>query len=160
MMKQSLPGMLKNAAKLLEESGLDDYAYGFTLLELLKNLRELRADPTLLGEFFDLYVDEGFEAWKAEKTEAPEKPEKNEDDDTYERLERFRLGQRVRVIGGELEGKTGTVVRCCIQSDEAFIDMDEPLSVALARFPEGDSRRNHIKLWPDECEAVEPNDET
>jgi hypothetical protein len=46
----SLPGVLKNRDK-------------FMCLELLEHLREVRQDPSRIGEFFALYVDEGFADW-------------------------------------------------------------------------------------------------
>lgn len=51
----------------------------------------------------------------------------------------------------ELKGKTGTVTRKLIRDESAWVSMDEPISEKLARFSKGDTRRNHVNLWPDEC---------
>ena len=58
-MKQSLSGLLVNAATELERHDGDESLgpyYAFGLRELLQNLTLVRADPKLLSEFFDLYV--------------------------------------------------------------------------------------------------------
>lgn len=39
----------------------------FMLGELLRCLRHVRNKPELIGEFFDLWVDEGFEEWRREQ---------------------------------------------------------------------------------------------
>ena len=72
-------------------------------------------------------------------------------------MRNFTLHQRVRIIEGDerLLGKTGTVFRLRHADDMAFVDMDAPLPDDIARFPVGDDRRDHIKLWPDECAPIE-----
>lgn len=55
-MKVSLPGVLLRAAETCEGVGEKDR--GFMLRELLKHLRMVRADPSRIGEFFELYVDQ------------------------------------------------------------------------------------------------------
>ena len=74
---------------------------------------------------------------------------------------RFRDGMRVRVTRamspeqGGIKGKTGTVVRLLRRSsEEAWVEMDEPLPVSLRSFPEGDERTRHICLFDDEVEEI------
>ena len=73
-------------------------------------------------------------------------------------LTKFNLGQRIAVNSTcdyrEIVGKTGTVVRCLMRCDSAWIKMDEDIPESLASFPVGDDRRNHINLWPDDCEDL------
>lgn len=59
-MKISLSGVLDRTADFLDLHDEPDRAY--TLRLLLDHLRELRADPSKVQEFFELYVDKGFEA--------------------------------------------------------------------------------------------------
>ena len=73
-------------------------------------------------------------------------------------MDRFTNGQRVKVVTEDLTegismlGKVGTVVRIRMQDSGAWIEMDDPLPEKLASFEVGDSRRNHIIFYPDECE--------
>ena len=57
-MKVSLHGMIENACRTLE--GVDDTGQAFMLRELLKHLEMLRENTELVGEFFDLYVKDGY----------------------------------------------------------------------------------------------------
>lgn len=66
-MKVSLPGLLKHAANTCKTNSTAVIAG--SLLEMLEHLRQLRADPSRLQEFMDLYVDEGFATWLAEHPE-------------------------------------------------------------------------------------------
>lgn len=68
-------------------------------------------------------------------------------------MKRFENGQRVIVSNPEHPcfGKAGSVVRLRRMDESAFVNMDDPLPGDLASFPEGDSRRNHILMYPDEC---------
>jgi hypothetical protein len=73
----------------------------------------------------------------------------------------FRNSQRVRIVAQDgldertfLIGKVGTVVRCRYGDNGAWIDMDEPLDENLTIFPAGDRRRNHILMYPEECEPI------
>lgn len=38
--------------------------------------------------------------------------------------------------------------------DMAWFAMDEAIPANLSSFPDGDNRRNHVKLWPDQCELT------
>jgi hypothetical protein len=72
----------------------------------------------------------------------------------------FTLHQRVRVRDGVgatvdhpgLAGKTGTVVEMTASRDWHWVNMDEdvPESLAWSRY----RRRNHVKLYPEDCEPV------
>lgn len=53
----SLPGVLERAAKCCEREGGGN-TLGFSLLELLKHLREVRADMNKIDEFLDLWTDQ------------------------------------------------------------------------------------------------------
>lgn len=53
----SLPGVLKRAADVLDKS--DGTGLGFALRELLGHLRQVRANPEQIGEFFELWTDHG-----------------------------------------------------------------------------------------------------
>lgn len=68
----------------------------------------------------------------------------------------FRNGLRIRITHPEHPalGKTGTVTRLCRADDAAWVNMDEPLPVDLRHFPEGDERRDHLLLYPDEVEGI------
>ena len=58
-MKISLPGVLERAATVCERSSDErDHGLGFSLVELLGHLRQVRAAPERIGEFFELWVDE------------------------------------------------------------------------------------------------------
>lgn len=69
----------------------------------------------------------------------------------------FRLGQRVRITRelSSLTGKTGKVV-CLNHSDNsAYVDMDEPLPDKHRKFTaQWDSRREWLKLYPEDCEEI------
>lgn len=69
---------------------------------------------------------------------------------------RFRVGQRIRVIGEHaLFGKSGTVACVRRTKDQAWVQMDKDLPVALRVFSSGDIRHEkYTLLWPDECEAI------
>jgi len=72
-------------------------------------------------------------------------------------MKRFKKAHRVTVSDPELEheslrGKSGTVQRLLMRSAEAWVCMDDDIPDSLARFPVGDERRNHVCLWPFECE--------
>ena len=56
-MKISLPGVLLRAARACKLSR-EHRHLKVPLEQLLENLRKLRADPSKIGEFFDLWVDE------------------------------------------------------------------------------------------------------
>lgn len=56
-MKISLPGVLIRAAESCERSR-DARHLGYSLRLLLRHLRELRDDPSRLGEFFDCWADD------------------------------------------------------------------------------------------------------
>ena len=75
----------------------------------------------------------------------------------------FRFNQRVRVVSQdglderqELIGQLGTVVRCRYGDNGAWVKMDNALDEQLTSFPVGDHRRNHILMYPEECELVHP----
>jgi hypothetical protein len=71
---------------------------------------------------------------------------------------RFQLRQKVRVTDGydpRLNGMTGSVCRLLHRDSSAWIDMDQDVPSDLANFIDGDPRRNHINVFPDECELVE-----
>ena len=74
-------------------------------------------------------------------------------------MERFNLHGRIQVVAPdddhlELLGRCGTITRKLMRDEYAWVNMDHPLPEHLARFPVGDSRRNHIILWPDECQPI------
>jgi hypothetical protein len=76
-------------------------------------------------------------------------------------MERFKFNQRVRIVSQDglsereqLIGKLGTVVRCRYGDNGAWINMDDPLDEKLTSFPARDPRRNHILMYPEECEPV------
>jgi hypothetical protein len=76
-------------------------------------------------------------------------------------MKRFQLYQRVKIVWQDglverqtLIGKTGKVVRCRHGDNGAWVQMDEPLTEKLASFPEGDPRRKHILMYPEECEPA------
>lgn len=71
-------------------------------------------------------------------------------------MKRFQNGQRVQVnrTRPDLTGKFGTVVWLLHHDDSAWVAMDEDIPEELARFPIGDARRNHVNLWPDECDLM------
>jgi len=55
--KVSLPGVLERAASACRRSTDErDHGLGFSLLELLDHLEQVRADPERVGEFFELWV--------------------------------------------------------------------------------------------------------
>jgi hypothetical protein len=56
-MKVSLPGVLERAAWACERSPASRHL-GYSLRMLLRDLRELRDDPTRLDEFFAAWVDD------------------------------------------------------------------------------------------------------
>src|ERR1700759_4757037 len=74
-------------------------------------------------------------------------------------MNRFENGQRIIVSHPEHPcfGKAGSVVRLRRIDSAAFGNMDDPLPEDLASFPEGDTRRNHMMFYPDECEPEAPN---
>lgn len=59
MMMQSLPGLINNAARHIEQDG-DTRGFAFDLRHLLKNLKELHQRKAegqkVLDEFFAVYV--------------------------------------------------------------------------------------------------------
>jgi hypothetical protein len=69
-------------------------------------------------------------------------------------MKRFSNNQVVTVtdVEHELTGKSGIVCRLRMADDGAWVAMNDPLPDHLASFPKGDSRRDHIILYPDECE--------
>src|SRR5258708_2404795 len=69
---------------------------------------------------------------------------------------RFKNGQTVTIRNHDhpLIRKTGVVVRLLWRDDSAWVRMNEPLPDNLARFPKGDSRRDHILLFPEDCEQT------
>lgn len=58
------------------------------------------------------------------------------------------------IVRGPLQGKRGRVWRVCLNSDDAWVKMDEPLPESLRSFPPGDSRCDLIKLAPECCEPA------
>jgi hypothetical protein len=68
----------------------------------------------------------------------------------------FQNCQRVRVMSGvrALIGKTGRIERLGVADSGAWVTMDEPLSEEIASFPVGDTHRNSIFLYPEECEPA------
>jgi len=54
-MKISLNGLLKNCSQCLN-NGEKSNGYAYSLNELLGNLEEVRENPKLINEFFELYV--------------------------------------------------------------------------------------------------------
>ena len=71
-------------------------------------------------------------------------------------MQRFDYPQRVRVTLPEhpCVGKTGKVHRIRISDNGAWVNMDDPLPPDLRSFEIGDSRANHIILYPNECEPA------
>lgn len=72
-------------------------------------------------------------------------------------MKRFSINTRVRVkaksgIPEGLRWKSGIVRRCRISDHGAWVEMDMPPSQDLRSFPEGDSRANHVLLYPSQCE--------
>lgn len=55
-MKISINGVLLRAAERVERTRDAKYL-GWPLRQLLDHIRELRQDPTKVGEFLDLYTD-------------------------------------------------------------------------------------------------------
>lgn len=74
-------------------------------------------------------------------------------------MNRFENGQRVTVTAQHhpCKGKAGTVARLRRADAAAWVNMDDPLPGDLASFPRGDERRNHMMLYPDECEPIAEN---
>lgn len=71
-------------------------------------------------------------------------------------MKRFKNGMKIRVSenGHPLQDKTGKVVRLLFRDDSAWVAMDEAIPQELASFPLGDSRRDHINLFPYQCSEV------
>jgi len=54
-----------------------------------------------------------------------------------------------------LRGRTGRVWRLRFCDDGAWVQINgADIGHALARFPQGDSRRNHVVLFPEQCESL------
>jgi len=94
-MKQSLPGLLERAARMLRDAQADDFAaswYAGGLEQLLTHLREVRdryraGDVTVVDEFFALYVFDGDPTPSAPVAPTgPESPPVSEADRTEVRL--------------------------------------------------------------------------
>ena len=68
------------------------------------------------------------------------------------KMDKFKDNQRVHIIAGDLAGQYGTIWRIRHCDNGAWVEMDESLPESLRRFPEGDSRCNHIVLYPWLCE--------
>lgn len=70
-------------------------------------------------------------------------------------MDSFQNNQKIIVTDAEhpCHGKTGTVVRLRRADDAAWVRMDEDLPMDLRSFPADDERRNHIMLWPEDCEV-------
>jgi len=68
-------------------------------------------------------------------------------------MTRFENAQWVVVneVGHPLVGRSGVVVRLRRADDAAWVRMDDPIPSALARFLDGDPRRNDVMLYPDQC---------
>lgn len=77
-------------------------------------------------------------------------------------MKQFKDNQRVRFIVSKYEpssvreewlpGKIGTVVRLRMSDDGAWVRMDDAIPDEIASFPASDKRRNHVLLYPHECE--------
>jgi hypothetical protein len=64
----------------------------------------------------------------------------------------FNGVNRIRITAkGPLKGRTGTVHRRCISSNEAWVTMDKELPKKFQSF-EDEGRRKNILLSPEECE--------
>jgi hypothetical protein len=71
-------------------------------------------------------------------------------------MKRFQRAQRIRVVNREpLNGKTGVVCRLLMRDDSAWVNMDEAIPEDVASFPEDDQRRNHVLLYPEDCEEIQ-----
>ena len=72
----------------------------------------------------------------------------------------FTNGQRVVVTKPtsahqKLKGKNGTVCHLLMRSAEAWVNMDEAVPLGVGPFAGyDDPRKNHVCLWPGECEAL------
>lgn len=74
-------------------------------------------------------------------------------------LERFENQMRIRVVDPDeehapLKDHVGLVVRLRMQDESAWIRMVDPLPEGVAVFPKDDERRDHVILWPDECDQL------
>ena len=68
----------------------------------------------------------------------------------------FHTGQRVKITQKDhpLYGKTGTVSRCRITDDGAWITMDDDLPKECQSFPKEDARHRNILFFPEDCEPL------
>jgi hypothetical protein len=72
-------------------------------------------------------------------------------------MDKFQDGQRIRVIdpASPMNGKLGTVHRQRRMDIGAWVNMDETLPAEMQQFAIGDSRSNHVLLFPEQCEAAQ-----
>jgi len=73
-------------------------------------------------------------------------------------MRNFGAAKRIRIIEPEhgMNGQAGTIYRHRICDNGAWVAMDNEPSEHLCSFPKSDHRRNHIILYPDQCEEVIP----
>lgn len=72
----------------------------------------------------------------------------------FDKMRRFNNGQRITVVAADSPfiGESGTLVRLLRRSNEAWVNMDRDLPIDLRSFPDGDERKNHVCLWPQDCQ--------
>ncbi len=67
-------------------------------------------------------------------------------------MDTFRNCTKIIVTeeGHAANGMEGTIARKCMADAGAWVNLPG-LPKSLASFPDGDSRRDHILLYPDQC---------
>ena len=69
-------------------------------------------------------------------------------------MKTLKKGQRVTATEGKIVGFNGTVIRECIDANEAWIRFDQDLPDEYSMFPKGDRRHRNIRLPPSDCKLL------
>ncbi|MCK5344000.1 MAG: hypothetical protein KAR20_11380 [Candidatus Heimdallarchaeota archaeon] len=69
-------------------------------------------------------------------------------------MKTFKVGQRVTATEGKIAGLNGTVIRRCINMNEAWIRFDQDLPDEYSNFPKEDGRHRDVRLPPTDCKLL------